>query len=75
MLQIGAPGRASSDGLSLLSFGSDSSGGGGSGGGGVATLTLRRVESGFDESEPDLWSDSTPAVHNAVQGLDSPLES
>ncbi|KAI9554035.1 hypothetical protein GHT06_019307 [Daphnia sinensis] len=45
------PGRSSSDGLSLKSFGSDSSGTHG------AFSTMTRSESGF-ESEPDAWSET-----------------
>ena len=52
------PGRSSSgDGLSLKSFGSDSSGTTANG----AFSTMTRSESGF-ESEPDAWSESAVSV-------------
>lgn len=50
------PGRSSSDGLSLRSFGSDSSGTTANG----AFSTMTRSESGF-ESEPDAWSETVTA--------------
>jgi hypothetical protein len=56
------PGRSSSDGISLQSFGSDSSGGIFPPNG-----ALSRSESGF-ESEPDLWADVAPSVQATAVG-------
>lgn len=57
------PGRYSSDGLSLRSYGSDSSGIGMVNGSSSSSHANSRSESGF-ESEPDAWSETAATPTN-----------